>query len=122
MIDLENKKVVVLGLNPSGLAASYLLAQCGAKVVLIDRLNTDGLERAAKEIDSSKITVKLGATALPEEKFDFAVVSPEVSLRDPFLAELKQKMNLLYHKCQLVRHNTAQRSISRYSLLTHLCG
>ena len=91
MIDLENKKVVVLGLNPSGLAASYLLAQSGAKVVLIDRLNTDGLERAAKEIDSSKIMVSLGVTALPEEKYDFAVVSPEVSLRDPFLAELKQK-------------------------------
>ncbi|MEO6183977.1 MAG: UDP-N-acetylmuramoyl-L-alanine--D-glutamate ligase [Verrucomicrobiota bacterium] len=91
MIDLENKKVVVLGLNPSGMAASRLMAQCGAKVVLIDRLNTNGLERAAKEIEPLKISVKLGVTALPAEKFDFAVVSPEVLLRDPFLAELKKK-------------------------------
>ncbi len=91
MIDLEHKKVVVLGMNPSGTAASRLMAQCGARVVLIDRLNTDGLERAAQELEQPGIEVRLGVTALPPEKFDFAVVSPEVSLRDPFIAELKAK-------------------------------
>ena len=91
MIALENKKVLVLGLSPSGIAAARFLVECGADVVLLDGSNTSELAKAAKDADLSKITVKLGATTLPKQNFDFAVVAPEISLRDRLLLEAKEK-------------------------------
>ena len=91
MIALENKKVLVLGLTPSGIAASRLLVQCGAEVNLLDSRNTTELAKAAKEADLSKVVVKLGATTVPKQNFDFTVVAPEISLRDRLLVEAKER-------------------------------
>ena len=91
MIALENKKVLVLGLSPSGIAASRLLAQCGAQALILDTRKSAELERVAQEIDLPKVTVKLGAVVLPKQNFDFAVIAPEISLRDPLLLEAKER-------------------------------
>ncbi len=91
MIALENKKVLVLGLSPSGIAASRLLAKSGASVVLLDQRNNADCRRLAKEIADPEINVQLDAGTIPPEIFDFAVVSPEIQLRDPLLAEVQQK-------------------------------
>lgn len=99
MIALENKKVLVLGISPSGIAASRLLADCGAEVVLVDGRKTP--ETAVKELTWKKIVVKSGATTLPQTPFDFAVVAPEISLRDPLLAEAKQKQIPLIGELEL---------------------
>ncbi len=90
MIALENKKVLVLGLSPSGHAASQLLVQCGAQATLLDSRNTPELQRTLKELDWTKAAVSLGVTTLPKQNFDFAVISPEIPLRDPLLAEVNQ--------------------------------
>lgn len=81
----------MVGLSPSGIAAARLLVERGAEVFLFDsRLSLD-LDRAADSVDLPDVVVKLGVRALPEQKFDFAVVAPEILLRDPLLLELKRK-------------------------------
>lgn len=88
MIALENKIVLVLGLSPSGIAASRLLDQCGAKAIIVDSRESAELRSVARE---AEVNVELGATQLPKGNFDFAVVSPETPLRDPLLVEAKEK-------------------------------
>jgi len=91
MIALDDKKVLVLGLSPSGIAASRFLLEGGAEVVLLERRNTADVAKAAQEAGLSKTKLKLGATTVPKERFDFAVVAPEISLRDPLLLEAKER-------------------------------
>ncbi|MEO5802268.1 MAG: UDP-N-acetylmuramoyl-L-alanine--D-glutamate ligase [Verrucomicrobiota bacterium] len=91
MFALENKNVLVLGLDPSGIAASRLAAEQGAKVVSVDRRNTPELQRSAKELQAMGVVVQLGVSVAPPQAFDLAVISPEISLRDPVVLELKRK-------------------------------
>src|SRR5688500_3760371 len=91
MLTLENKKALVIGLEPSGIAAARLLRERGAEVLLIDSRITLDLERTAETIDLPRVPIKVGVKTLPPQKFDFAVVAPEILLRDPLLLELKGK-------------------------------
>lgn len=99
MIALENKKVLVLGISPSGIAVARMLAESGAQVILLDGRKTP--ELPVKESGSKKIVVKCGATSLPPDPFDFAIISPEISLRDPLLVEAKQKQIPLIGELEL---------------------
>lgn len=91
MLTLENKKALVIGLTPSGIAAARLLAERGAEVWLLDSRISMELDSFAEKINLPGVRIKLGVAALPQQKYDFAVVAPEVLLRDPLLLELKQK-------------------------------
>ena len=102
MFAFENKNVLVLGLEPSGIAASRLAAEQGAKVISVDRRNTPELQCSAKELQAIGIVVQLGVTVAPSQpSFDLAVISPEISLRDPIVQELKRKKILLMGELEL---------------------
>ena len=90
MFALENKKALVLGLSESGMAASRLLAESGAEVVLLDAREIPDLARGVRDALPG-VLLKHGVKMLPEGNFDFAVVAPEISLRDPLLLELKRR-------------------------------
>ena len=78
---LQNKKVVVVGLGKSGMAARKLLLRMGAKVCLYD---------GNKEADVSDLTEPVYLGEFPKEKvteLDLAVFSPGVPLDIP-LADL----------------------------------
>ena len=49
MIALDDKKVLVLGLSPSGIAASRFLLEGGAEVFLLDGRNTAEVAKTAQE-------------------------------------------------------------------------
>jgi UDP-N-acetylmuramoylalanine--D-glutamate ligase len=91
MLTLENKKALVLGLEPSGISAARLLVDRGAEVFLFDSRASLDLDRAAEKTNLPGVVVKLGVRALPDQTFDFAVASPGILLRDPLLIELKRK-------------------------------
>src|SRR5947209_13388996 len=91
MVPLENKNVLVIGLGASGLAATSLLCKCGAKVVAVDSAQTDALRQATADLAGRGVTVHLGASAAPPQKFDLAVVSPGVPWTNPILKSMVER-------------------------------
>ncbi len=75
----EGTNVLVIGLGLSGVAASRVLLKRGARVVAIDRNDTDILRAKAAEISAEGVTVLLGVET-PEsmKEFDLVVPSPGV--------------------------------------------
>jgi UDP-N-acetylmuramoylalanine--D-glutamate ligase len=87
MNDLRGKRVVVIGLGASGIAACRLLAARGAKVVANDAKSPD----AAKALASEGIEVVLGGHEKAKiAESDLLIVSPGVPLL-PEIAEAEKK-------------------------------
>ena len=91
MTSLDNKKVLVIGLGKSGLAAAELLHRRGAKVLAVDSADTPELQREVAALLQKGIAVQLGATSAPMTPFDFVVVSPGVPWTNPVLAEMNRR-------------------------------
>jgi UDP-N-acetylmuramoylalanine--D-glutamate ligase len=91
MADWKEKKVLVLGLGKSGVAAASYLADRGATVCAIDSQSNADLERVSHDLESRGIEVRLGANALPDSAFDLAVVSPGVPLDAPLMQRLAER-------------------------------
>ena len=94
-MELENKRVVVIGTGISGIAAAKLLHKNKASIVLFDGnkdLNKEDLrEKVPKDIDYDLVLGDLGEADL--EAVDLAVFSPGVPLEQPFV-ELIRKKNI----------------------------
>jgi UDP-N-acetylmuramoylalanine--D-glutamate ligase len=93
--DLRGRRVVVLGLARSGVAAARFLADAGSTVAAYDRRPADELTDAVAELGGRPVRLALGvdeadARALLAEA-DLLVTSPSVSARfpttDPWLRE-----------------------------------
>src|SRR6476620_189232 len=78
MIDLTNKRVLVLGLGGRGQATCDLLVKSGARVTALDAADTPELRGAAERLKPLQVDVTLGTTKVPENGFDLAVLSPSV--------------------------------------------
>ena len=91
MADWNNKKVIVVGLGKSGLAAVDFLASQQAKVWAIDSKSNAALLKSAKSLEAKGINVLLGQKSLPTEAFDLAVLSPGVAMNAPTTLELKER-------------------------------
>ena len=91
MTSLENKKVLVIGLGKSGLAAAELLHRLGAKVLAVDSSDSAELQREVAALLTRGIAVQLGSVAAPMTPFDFVVVSPGVPWSNPLLAEMNRR-------------------------------
>ena len=96
MVVLENKKVLVLGLGVSGVAACELLRRKGAEVVAVDTADTELLRAEAAALRHRGVSVFLGARAVPSGDYELAVVSPGVPPTNPiFSALLRKKVPLI---------------------------
>jgi UDP-N-acetylmuramoylalanine--D-glutamate ligase len=87
-MDLKNKKVTVIGLGKSGIAAARKLVAVGAKVRATDSkasVDTGGIEKLGVEVELG------GHTSKFIEGADLIVVSPGVHLDIPVLEEAKKK-------------------------------
>ena len=91
MIPLEHKRVLVLGLGQSGLAAAELLCRRGAKVIALDSSDSPGLRSNAAALKAAGILVELSARELPPESFDLAVISPGIPWSNPILQEINHR-------------------------------
>lgn len=87
--DMTGKRVLVMGAGISGRAAASFLARRGAHVVLADDMPKESLPPESLALEKEGVRVAGGSIAVPGEEFDFAVLSPGISVNDPRVANLK---------------------------------
>ncbi len=96
-MDLKGKRVLVVGLGKSGLAAARFLAQEGARVTVNDQKPESELDSALAELKGLNMTRVLGAH--PEKIFlaaDLVVTSPGVPRSLPGLKQaLRQGIHVI---------------------------
>jgi len=83
---LAGRRVVVVGLARSGVAAARLLHAAGARVTASDAKPLDALGPEARDLAALGIRLHAGATAPAVEDADLVVVSPGVPLDGPQVA------------------------------------
>jgi UDP-N-acetylmuramoylalanine--D-glutamate ligase len=85
-MDLEGKKVTVVGMARSGESAARLLLAAGARVTIADAKDEAQLADVLARLDRTRLTVCAGAdygSSLRET--ELAVISPGVPSRSPLL-------------------------------------
>ena len=91
MIDLKGKKVLVVGLGKSGLAAALFLRRKGAQVTVSDVRSAESLAREIPALLEEGIMVEAGGHGLLTfRRQDLIVVSPGVPLDTPELAQVRK--------------------------------
>ena len=90
MMDLKNKKVLVVGLGKSGLAAALFLRRRGAQVTVSDVRSAEALAKDIPALLEEGIMVETGGHGLLTfRRQDLIVVSPGVPLNTPELAQVR---------------------------------
>jgi UDP-N-acetylmuramoylalanine--D-glutamate ligase len=90
MLELKGKKVLVVGLGKSGLAAALFLRRRGALVTVSDVRSAEQLAKEIPALIEAGIMVESGGHGLLTfRRQDLIVVSPGVPLDTPELAQVK---------------------------------
>ena len=90
MMELKGKKVLVVGLGKSGLAAALFLRRRGAQVTVSDIRSAEALAKEIPALIEEGIMVETGGHGLLTfRRQDLIVVSPGVPLNTPELAQVK---------------------------------
>ncbi len=85
-LDLKNKRIVVVGLGRSGVAAARFLVNQGARVTVTDRAPADTLKASAAALAGLDVQLKLGGHDTSDfETADLVVLSPGVPHTLPML-------------------------------------
>jgi len=89
-MDLNGKRVVVLGLGISGMEAAKLVQDHGAEVTVRDNASDAKVTLRAEALRSRGITVELGTGIQAATRFDFCVLSPGINPKAPLVQALQQ--------------------------------
>jgi UDP-N-acetylmuramoylalanine--D-glutamate ligase len=91
MLELKGKKVLVVGLGKSGLAAALFLRHKGAQVTVSDVRSAEALAKDIPALLEEGIMVETGGHGLLTfRRQDLIVVSPGVPLDTPELAQVRK--------------------------------
>lgn len=92
LMDLKKKRVLVIGMGLSGIAATNLLTEKGAWVVLYDDREIDNQEEIKRKLTTpEKVEIATGNLKRRErESFELVVLSPGVPLDTPLVEDLKR--------------------------------
>ncbi len=91
-MDTKGKKVLVIGLGRSGVAAARYLSAEGARVIAADVKDASELSGAMSALEGVPVEFVLGACKpLPAESCDMIVVSPGVPLDLPEIVRARAK-------------------------------
>lgn len=91
MMDLKGKKVLVVGLGKSGLAAALFLRHRGAQVTVSDIRSAEALAKDIPALLEEGINVEAGGHGLLTfRRQDLIVVSPGVPLDTPELVQVRR--------------------------------
>lgn len=89
--ELQNRRVLIVGLGKTGLSCARFLAARGIEIAVTDtRLHPPGLDELEAEWPDVAVFVG-GFDAEAFERADMLLVSPGVSLREPLIAEARAK-------------------------------
>jgi UDP-N-acetylmuramoylalanine--D-glutamate ligase len=101
-MDVNGKRVVVLGLGISGMEAAKLLQDRGAHVTVRDSATADAkVNSRAETLRQRGIAVELGATDFASESFDFGVLSPGISPDAPLVRPLHEAKMPLFGELEI---------------------
>ena len=90
MMELKGKKVLVVGLGKSGLAAAFFLRRRGAQVTVSDIRSAEALAKDIPGLIEEGINVEAGGHGLLTfRRQDLIVVSPGVPLETPELVQVR---------------------------------
>ncbi|PID40125.1 MAG: UDP-N-acetylmuramoyl-L-alanine--D-glutamate ligase [Proteobacteria bacterium] len=85
-LDLRHKRVLVVGLGRSGVAATHFLTRCGARVTVTDRAPAESLTESIKALEGCEFRLKCGGHDADDfERADCVVLSPGVPHTLPML-------------------------------------
>ncbi len=105
MMDLKGKKVLVVGLGKSGLAAALFLRHRGAHVTVSDVRSAEALAKDIPALLEEGIMVEAGGHGLLTfRRQDLIVVSPGVPLNTPELAQAKSFGRPVIGELELAAH------------------
>ena len=88
---LAGRRVTVVGLAKSGIAAARLLRDVGAEVAGVDSKPLDQLGREVAALAAAGVRLYTGADPAAFERADLVVVSPGVPLDGPQLAPARER-------------------------------
>ena len=92
MMNYEHKKVLVVGMARSGVAAAQLLRACGADVTVNDSKSEEELGSQLTPLEGLQLTRKFGCSAMELlEGQDCLVISPGIPDTAPFVVRAKEK-------------------------------
>jgi len=89
METVSDKRVLVVGLGASGIAASRLLLAEGAKVTAVDAEENATLRATSQSLVDAGAVVRLAVNDELPGHFDLAVISPGVSPSQPLVQNLR---------------------------------
>lgn len=106
-MDYKDKRVLIVGLARSGLAAAKVLKGLGARVIANDIKDKDQLGEAYNELDSIGVEWALGITPGDYlDRVDLIVISPGIPIDAPFIKKAKgmgieviSEVELAYRLC-----------------------
>ncbi len=87
--NLENRRVTVLGAGCSGISASLLLANKGAKVLLSDNANIAFSKKTLSKLEASGIEVELGGHTSKVNNAELVIISPGIPNTTPVVSKLE---------------------------------
>ncbi len=106
----KNKRVVVIGLARSGIAAAKLLDDLDANVLITDQKSEDELKDSVEKLRNERPKINFHLGGHPEDIFDdsdLVVISPGVPFNIPILQKLRKKgieiigeIELAYRLCR----------------------
>lgn len=106
-MDVNGKRVVVLGLGISGMEAAQLLQDHGAQVTVRDNATTGKVAERGALLRQRGVRVELGPEIRAEARFDFGVLSPGINPAAPLVETLHQaglpmfgELELAYRFCE----------------------
>jgi UDP-N-acetylmuramoylalanine--D-glutamate ligase len=104
-MDLQNKKITVVGMGRSGIASANFLAGRKAQVTLIDHKVRKDLEEAIVQLNAS-VQIKSGASALPGNE-ELIILSPGVDIHSAFLEPARKKGIPIWSEVELASRFTS---------------
>lgn len=110
----NGKKILVVGMARSGIAAAGYLLRQGAEVVINDSKDEDKLKEVIDNFKEYKnVEYILGRNPQKEElkDIDFAVISPAVPLELDFLVELRKEGKEVFSEIELAYRASKEKKI-----------
>lgn len=91
-MNYENKRVLVVGMARSGVAAAQLLAKHGAQVIVNDGKTREQLGDALAPLENLPVEWRLGCAAMEliDETLDVLVISPGISKNAAFVVRARE--------------------------------
>lgn len=112
MLEVKNKRIAVIGLSRTGLAAAKFLYQAGAEVIVSDIKTAPYLKKEMEEFKNMEIEYELGGHGDKSLSSDLIVVSPGIPLDIPFFKKAQGKGIPIISEIELAYHFTDAKIIA----------